>query len=447
MKKTGIVFFPAFDWSLGETHPEREERLLYTQEQIFEEGVMDLPQIKQYSPAVADLRDVLRTQALFPNPDRHDLDAHLIAVGCSLVLGKALMAKEITNGFVLVRPPGHHSGTVVWGNRGFCTLNNEAILVNYLRTYYGLKKIAIVDTDVHHGDGTQDIFYYDPNVLCISIHQDGRTLYPGTGFCEEKGGPNSWGSIVNIPLPPGIGDEGFLYALEKWAMPAVREFKPDIIINSAGQDNHFTDPLASMNVTARGYGKITEMISPDLAVLEGGYSIQGALPYVNLAILLALAGEDYSGVIESQKMKRRVLGGEEVRAYIDKLHEYYKQIEPRWRYAQRQEWRLPAGNWVIRERDIYYDTEGIREQRYDLIRECRQCGGTVFISTSNLNTGEKAVLVKIPFEACPACEQAGYDLAEQYKKSAPTLLLQNQLHNRISFWENGKEVNLFATHN
>ncbi|NLL51552.1 MAG: histone deacetylase [Peptococcaceae bacterium] len=447
MKKTGIVFFPAFDWSLGETHPEREERLLYTQEQIFEEGVMDLPQIKQYSPAVANIQDVLRTQAVFPSPKHHELDAHLIAVGCSLVLGKALMAQEISNGFVLVRPPGHHSATVVWGNRGFCTLNNEAILANYLRTYYGVKKIAIIDTDVHHGDGTQDIFYYDPNVLCISIHQDGRTLYPGTGFCEEKGGPNSWGNIVNIPLSPGTGDEGFIYALEKWALPAVEEFKPDIIINSAGQDNHFTDPLASMNVTAKGYGKITEMIRPDLAVLEGGYSIQGALPYVNLAILLALAGEDYSGVREPQKINRRVLGGEKVRSYIDDLYKYFQQIKPNWRYAQGQNKHLPAGKWVSVEKEIFYDTEMFREQRHDLIRECQHCGGTVFIRTRNQATMEKAMLVKIPFEACPACEQAGYDLVEHYKKSAQTLLLQNQLRNQVLFWENGKEVNLFASEN
>jgi hypothetical protein len=105
MKKTGIIFFPAFDWSLGESHPEREERLLYTQEQIFEEGIMDLPQVRQYTPAVASLYDVLRTQAIFPDFREHDLDAHLIAVGSSLVLGKALMDKEINNGFALVSRP------------------------------------------------------------------------------------------------------------------------------------------------------------------------------------------------------------------------------------------------------------------------------------------------------------------------------------------------------
>jgi len=130
--------------------------------------------------------------------------------------------------------------------------------VNHLRARYGIRKIAIVDTDVHHGDGTQDIFYHDPNVLFISLHQDGRTLYPGSGFVNEKGGPNAWDQTLNIPLPPGTGDEGYHYVLENWVLPRLQAFAPDLIINSAGQDNHFTDPLAAMNLTANGYGRITE---------------------------------------------------------------------------------------------------------------------------------------------------------------------------------------------
>ncbi len=305
MKRTGILFFPAFDWSLGDSHPEREERLLYTQDQLFEEGILDLPQIKQFSPRVASMKNVLGAQALFPTPGVHtdSLDPHLIAAGSAIILGEAQVKGEIDNGFVMARPPGHHSGATVWGNRGFCSLNNEAILVNHLRAHFGKKRIAIVDTDVHHGDGTQDIFYHDPNILFISLHQDGRTLFPGSGFINEKGGPNAWGQTLNIPLPPGIGDEGYHYILENWVLPRLEAFAPEMIINSAGQDNHFTDPLASMNLTAAGYGRITELLQPDLAVLEGGYSIEGALPYLNLSILLALAGEDYRHVREPQQLE------------------------------------------------------------------------------------------------------------------------------------------------
>ncbi|MEA4903117.1 histone deacetylase [Desulfitobacterium sp.] len=432
MKRSGIVFFPAFDWSLGDTHPEREERLLYTQEQLFEEGVMELPQVKQYSPGLASLHEVLRTQALFPHPDKHDLAAHLIAAGCAIVLGDAWAHNEIQNGFALVRPPGHHSGATVLGNRGFCTINNEAILINHLRTKYGIKKIAVVDTDVHHGDGTQDIFFHDPNVLFISLHQDGRTLYPGSGFTHEKGGPNAWDTTLNIPLPPGTGDEGIHYVLENWVLPRVRDFKPDLIINSAGQDNHFTDPLAAMNVTARGYGKITELIRPDLAVLEGGYSIETALPYVNLAIFLALAGEDYHQVIEPQKPQRQLLNFQELKRYIKELKINNKQANPHW--TTREEKSLPGGKWAFIPHSVYYDTDGIQEIRQDRVRMCEHCGGTVLIESQNAYAGEKFALIRIPFNACKECRQAGEDLWGAFIGRKTSVLFQDQVHDSIQLW-------------
>lgn len=433
MNKTGLLFFPAFDWSLGETHPEREERLLYTQEQIFEEGVMDLPQINQYAPGLASLTDALRAQALFPSAKAHDLDAHLVAAGSALVLGETWAKGEISNGFALVRPPGHHSGATVWGNRGFCTLNNEAILVNYLRAKYNLKKIAIVDTDVHHGDGTQDIFFHDPNVLFISLHQDGRTLYPGSGFINEKGGPNAWEKTLNIPLPPGTGDEGFHHILESWVLPELEAFKPDIIINSAGQDNHFTDPLASMNVTARGYGRITELLKPDLAVLEGGYSIEDALPYVNLAILLSLAGEDYREVVEPQKPRRATVNQGALKTYVEELKKQYKNTKIPW--AAREEAFLPSGKWFYFPHSVYYDTEGFQEHRRDWVRQCHNCGGTVYIETQRDLLNHKGTLVRIPFDACPECTQAGYDLWDQLTRKMQNAILQDQPQDRIHIWD------------
>lgn len=442
MKKTGILFFPAFDWSLGETHPEREERLLYTQEQLFEEGVLDLPQIKQFAPGMAPLSKALITQALFPRPESHDLDAHLVAAGSTLILGEALAKGQIQNGFALVRPPGHHSGATVLGNRGFCTLNNEAILVNHLRTAYGYQKIAIVDTDVHHGDGTQDIFYHDPNVLFISLHQDGRTLYPGSGFVEEKGGPNAWGLNVDVPLPPGTGDDGILYVLQEWVLPRVQEFKPDIVINSAGQDNHFTDPLASMNVSARGYGRITELLQPDLAVLEGGYSIEGALPYVNLAILLALAGEDYSGVVEAKRPMRPEVKLNQLRPYIQDLKRQYDKVRANWTWSS--ESYLPGGPWAYIPRTVYYDTEGFQEMRYDRVRKCANCGGTVYIESRRPPSQSRYALVRIPFAACPDCRQAGYDLWEHLVGRMESVILQDQPGNTVQFWHFNEGVKVFG---
>jgi acetoin utilization deacetylase AcuC-like enzyme len=440
MSRTGILFFPAFDWSLGSSHPEREERLLYTQEQLFEEGVLDLPQIRQFAPRVASLQDVIPAQALFPTPTSYHetLDAHLIAAGSAILLGEARVKGEITNGFVLVRPPGHHSGATVWGNRGFCTLNNEAILVNQLRARYGIKKIAIVDTDVHHGDGTQDIFYHDPNVLFISLHQDGRTLYPGTGFINEQGGPNAWGQTLNIPLPPGTGDDGYHYVLETWVLPLLRAFEPELIINSAGQDNHFTDPLASMNLTAEGYGRITELLKPDLAVLEGGYSIEGALPFVNLAILLALAGEDYHHVREPQKLRGSSLPLATLKSYIETLKKQRQVIKPD--FSVHNVKFFPAGDWVYIPHSVYYDTEGFQETRHDFVRTCNHCAGTVYIESQRLS--QKSVLVRIPFQACPSCEQAGYDLWEyvqHHHKDIQSGVLQNQLHNQHNVWQRKKD--------
>ena len=441
MKRTGILFFPAFDWSLGDSHPEREERLLYTQEQLFEEGILDLPQVKQFSPRIASLHEALRAQALFPNPEAHkgSLDAHLIAAGSAILLGEARVRGDIDNGFVLARPPGHHSGATVWGNRGFCTLNNEAILVNQLRTRFGIKKIAIVDTDVHHGDGTQDIFYHDPNVLYISLHQDGRTLYPGSGFVKEKGGPNAWDQTLNIPLPPGTGDEGYHYVLENWVLPRLQTFAPELIINSAGQDNHFTDPLASMNLTANGYGRITELLQPDLAVLEGGYSIEGALPYVNLAILLALAGEDYHHVREPQKLDRAVLKLAELKPYLDELKIQQQTSKPS--FITQSKAFFTKGNWIYSPRSVYYDTDELEETRHDYIRKCNHCAGTVYFESSCSSSPQKSLLVRIPFQACSECEQAGYDLwdhLQHHSDDNTSVFLQNQLNDNLEVW-NRKE--------
>lgn len=212
--KTGLIFFPAFDWAISPTHPEREERLLYTRDQIFEEGLMDLPQIEEYKPRLAENKDIARTHFCVPDVESQVTEAHLIAAGSTLTLADALEKGEIRNGFALVRPPGHHSMRVVHGNRGFCNINNMAILVEYLRTKYGHKRLAVIDTDVHHGDGTQEIFWHDPEVLCISFHQDGHTLYPGSGFVNEIGGPQALARTLNVPLPPGTTDEGIHYVLD-----------------------------------------------------------------------------------------------------------------------------------------------------------------------------------------------------------------------------------------
>ena len=128
--------------------------------------------------------------------------------------------------------------------------------------------MAIVDTDCHHGDGTQDIYWHDPDTLFISLHQDGRTLYPGSGFPGELGGPNAVGTTLNIPLPPHTAEEGFLHVIRNAVRPILDDFKPQLIVNSAGQDNHYTDPITNMNFSAQGYAELTALLNADIAVLE-----------------------------------------------------------------------------------------------------------------------------------------------------------------------------------
>ena len=416
MCKTGLIFFPAFDWAISPTHPEREERLLYTRDQIFEEGILDNSNIVEYTPRLAEEKDIQRVHFCVPNVETQTTSAHYISAGSALKLGDALMAGEINNGFSLVRPPGHHAMRVVHGNRGFCNINNEAILVEYLRKKYKLRKIAIVDTDVHHGDGTQDIFYHDPDVLFISLHQDGRTLYPGTGFVEEAGGPGAYLSNINIPLPPHTTDEGFLKVWREIIRPLLQRFAPELVINSAGQDNHFTDPLANMQVSSQGYAKLTAELKPDLAVLEGGYAIETALPYVNLGILLALAGQDYSKVIEPHYRQVELKQAADTTSYIDKLITYWQNtlsaIPP-------DKEKLFCGKLLYNHsRNIYYDTDNIREQQQEYVYYCPDCPGIYQVISQSDKTFDRNYGIKgisIPLYACSKCEEFAYELWHKEK--------------------------------
>jgi len=436
--KTGLIFFPAFDWAISPSHPEREERLLYTRDQIFEEGILDDPGIVEFKPRLAEAEDVERVHFCVPNVNSQTTDAHLIAAGSALKLGDALLNREIKNGFALVRPPGHHAMRVVHGNRGFCNINNEAILVEYLRFKYGIRRVAIVDTDVHHGDGTQDIFYHDPDVLVISMHQDGRTLYPGSGFVEEAGGPGAFLKTINIPLPPGTSDEGFLEAWRRVVRPALAAFNPELVINSAGQDNHFTDPLANMKVTAAGYGKLTEELNPDLAVLEGGYAVETALPYVNLAILLALAGKDYSHVIEPQKRGIVLRQSDEVDRAIKRVIGYWEEKLGREPPGKDE---LFAGKGLFsRSRGIYYDTDQIYEQQRESVEYCPDCPGIYQVeSRAKKGWGESSWVwcISVPLYACQACQEKAYkywELETTSKKDAASrpdwIYLQDKKGNR-----------------
>ncbi|MFW2367253.1 MAG: histone deacetylase, partial [Desulforhopalus sp.] len=328
---------------------------------------------------------------------------------------RAVMDGEVEKSFAIVRPPGHHAMQTVFGDRGFCIVNIEAIMVEYIRRHYGVRKIAIIDTDCHHGDGTQDIFYNDPDTLFISLHQDGRTLYPGSGFLNESGGPAAPGYTINLPLPPETSEEGFDMAMERVILPILDDFQPEVIINSAGQDNHYTDPITNMNFTAQGYARLNKQLNPDICVLEGGYSIEGALPYTNLGIILAMAGLDTSHVKEPDYDPDNFIQSHQMNSYIEDICNQAKSL-----FDSRDELKKAASGQSIvsASKNIFYDTTGFSVEENRIFHLCPDCPGFTEVTASGLNNRIHAYTV--PFNSCPKCHSRAKDM---YHK--------NKGHNRI----------------
>jgi acetoin utilization deacetylase AcuC-like enzyme len=206
------------------------------------------------------------------------VDAALRAAGGTMEAAVSVATGKLSNAFVAVRPPGHHATSSE--GMGFCLFNNVAIAARHLLLAGLAERIAVVDFDVHHGNGTQGIFYEDPAVLVFSAHQ--MPLYPGTGHYTESGRGPGRGYTVNVPLAPGTGDEGYDLVMETVAAPLLRRYRPDFILVSAGYDAHWSDSLANMRVTVPGFRRIVSQIC-DLGgelcggrvvcALEGGYGL------------------------------------------------------------------------------------------------------------------------------------------------------------------------------
>ncbi|HXF61006.1 MAG TPA: histone deacetylase, partial [Caldilineaceae bacterium] len=218
----------------------------------------------------------------------------LLGAGGLISVVDQVLRGQADNGLALVRPPGHHA-LPHWG-MGFCLLANPAIAARWAQDQFGLHRILIVDIDVHHGNGTQEVFYRDPSVLFFSIHQ--YPFYPGTGAANETGLDKAEGSTINAPFPAAVGDEGYLAALQQILAPAARLFRPELILLSAGFDAHWMDPLAHMRLSVTGYHRlILELMALAdelchgrlVAVLEGGYHVN-VLSHCVLSTLRALSG-------------------------------------------------------------------------------------------------------------------------------------------------------------
>lgn len=221
-------------------------------------------------------------------------EAALEAAGGAIDVVQAVINGQANSGFALVRPPGHHTSAT--RPSGFCLLNNIAIAARYVQSL-GHQRVMIFDFDVHHGNGTQDLFEMDPSILYISTHQYG--IYPGTGSIHEIGSGEGSGSVVNIPLPARAGDQAFDAITTQLLQPIAKRFQPDILLISAGFDAHWNDPLANLQLSTTGYHQLgisllhlaEELCEGKIVYfLEGGYDPDDLWDNI-LAILYSLAGE------------------------------------------------------------------------------------------------------------------------------------------------------------
>jgi acetoin utilization deacetylase AcuC-like enzyme len=224
-------------------------------------------------------------------------DIAALAAGGAMAAVDAVLTGVVRNCYALVRPPGHHA-TADRG-MGFCIFNNIAIAARHAQSAHGLRRVAIVDWDVHDGNGTHEIFYADPDVLFVSLHQE--ELFPlGMGLVEQIGEGEASGRTVNIPLPAGSGDAAYVAALERIVAPIVRQFAPELLLISCGLDASAFDPLGRMNLSSVGFREMTRValaladeccVGRLVVVHEGGYS-QTYVPACTLAVVETLAGVD-----------------------------------------------------------------------------------------------------------------------------------------------------------
>ena len=220
------------------------------------------------------------------------LEAMLRSAGGALAATDAVMTGAAQNAFVATRPPGHHAESQ--RPMGFCFFNNVAIAARYAQRKYGISRAAVIDFDVHHGNGTQEIFWADPSVMYCSTHE--MPLYPGTGARSERGERDT---IVNAPLRAGDGGAQFREAFETTILPRLTSFAPELVMISAGFDAHFRDPLANLNLRAEDYRWVTQKLMEladgtaggrVVSVLEGGYDLQGLAESVGAHVTALMRG-------------------------------------------------------------------------------------------------------------------------------------------------------------
>ena len=312
MRATAYTYDPLFLEHNLPGHPENRTRLERIMAALRDERLLDRMTLIPPQPAdlsllarVDDAGYVKELQAFaeqgggYIDADtyvgRHSFDAARLAAGGAAELVRAVLNGRAQNGIALVRPPGHHA--VRAGGMGFCLLNNVAAAAQAALDEFGLQRVLIVDWDVHHGNGTQDIFYESPQVLFFSTHQ--YPYYPGSGSVGEIGAGAGRGATVNVPLPAGVGDTGFRRVYAEILTPLAERFQPELILISAGSDAHWDDPLAGLRLSLSGFRELAQTVlaladqlcyGRVIAVLEGGYNLT-VLSHAVADLCSALLGE------------------------------------------------------------------------------------------------------------------------------------------------------------
>ena len=298
--RTGFLYDERYQEHLtGNYHPEVPDRLPAVYKGIEDAGLLERLTLITATPAdlkwvetVHDPAYIKRFQSacsigdnIFDSPDNQMCTASyeiaLLAVGGVLEAARLVMEGKLDNAFCAVRPPGHHAE--IDKAMGFCYFNNVAIAARYIQNQWKIKRIGIVDFDVHHGNGTQHIFEHDPTVFYYSIHQHPTFAYPGTGREFELGKDAGYGFTKNSPVLPGQGEKEYKQLLQKDLFPAFAEFKPEVILVSSGFDAHIDDNMSDIKLTTEAFSWIIEKIvglanryaqGRLISVLEGGYSIK-----------------------------------------------------------------------------------------------------------------------------------------------------------------------------
>jgi acetoin utilization deacetylase AcuC-like enzyme len=300
-EETGLVYGDIYlKHHTGPHHPERPQRLTAIIDTLEAAGILDKlvriepapaersvlelchksSYIDEFKSAVENSEPSLHTPECILSPATFEVA--LCAVGGVLRGVDKVIEGKVRNCFCAVRPPGHHAGS--YKAMGFCFFNNVAIAAKYLQQQHAVERIVIIDWDVHHGNGTQYMFDKDPTVYFVSFHQDPSSCYPGTGRDSETGYRRGKGFTQNFPMPAGAGEKEYVKAVEK-VEQAMEKFRPQFVLISAGFDAHVAEPLAHLNLTAKGYEELTKRIKRIaevhaegrlVSVLEGGYEL-GAL--------------------------------------------------------------------------------------------------------------------------------------------------------------------------